>query len=68
MLSTNCFPTYASARLDLMNMWNSAVEGQASLAKGSSLTILEKHQARMKTPIPDNIGCQYASEYCINYW
>jgi tetratricopeptide (TPR) repeat protein len=68
LLSNNCFPTYASARLDLMNMWNSAVEGQAALAKGSSLTILEKHQARMKTPIPDNIGCQYASEYCTNYW
>jgi len=68
MLSGNCFPTYASARLDLMNMWNSAVEGQASLVQGSPVTILEKHQARMKTPIPDNIGCQYASEYCINYW
>jgi tetratricopeptide (TPR) repeat protein len=68
LLGSNCFPTYASARLDLMNMWNSAVEGQASLVKGSSLSILEKHQARMKDPIPDNIGCQYASEYCINYW
>eukprot|EP01038_Epipyxis_sp_PR26KG_P014959 gene14959-20124_t len=69
ILSKNCFPTYAKARDDLMNMWNNAVVGVAQLAKGSvGLTNVEKHQARVKSPIPDNIGCQYASEYCTNYW
>jgi len=63
VLSKNCFPTYASSRLDLMSLWNSAVEGKAG-AKDA----LQRHRARMSTPIPDNIGCQYASEYCINYW
>lgn len=63
LLSKNCFPTYANSRLDLMNLWNNAVEGKAG-AKNA----LQRHRARMSTPIPDNIGCQYASEYCINYW
>lgn len=69
-LSKECFPTYASARLDLMNMWNLAVEGIAKKEKGgkSDLTPKEAHQARIKDPIPDNIGCQYASMYCTNYW
>jgi len=63
MLGSNCFPTYAKARDDLMNMWNTAVEGKAG-----AVSILERHQARMRNRIPDNIGCQYASEYCDNYW
>lgn len=63
MLSSNCFPTYAKARDDLMAMWNTAVEGKAG-----ATSILARHQARMQTRIPDNIGCQYASEYCNNYW
>lgn len=71
VLGKNCFPTYAKARDDLMNMWNTAVEGVAQQAKGADsapLTTVELHQARMSNPIPDNIGCQYASEYCMNYW
>lgn len=68
LLSVNCFPTYAKARSDLMSFWNSAVEGIAKTKKGTELTYVEKHQARMSNRIPDNIGCQYASEYCINYW
>jgi len=67
-LSAHCFPTYAKARSDLMAMWQQSVEGKAAQAAGRSLTTVERHRARMSTPIPDNIGCQYASEYCMNYW
>jgi len=67
-LSSHCFPTYAKARDDLMNMWNTVVMGEAEVAKGSALTNVEKHQARISNKIPENIGCQYASEYCTNYW
>jgi hypothetical protein len=65
MLSSHCFPTYAKARDDLMSMWNACSEGKAELAKGSKLTALEKHRARLSSPIPENIGCQYASEVCM---
>jgi len=67
-LGSHCFPTYAKARDDLMNMWNTVTIGQAELVKGASLTTVEKHQARIQNKIPENIGCQYASEYCQNYW
>lgn len=63
ILGANCFPTYAKARDDLMNMWNEAVMGVAQQQKGAvPLTYVEQHQARVGHPIPDNIGCQYASE------
>lgn len=45
-----------------MSMWNEAQEGIAKQKKGAELTYVEKHRARMDHPIPDNIGCQYASE------
>ena len=51
-----------------MVFWNDAVMGIAQVKKGSALTNVEKHQARINNKIPDNIGCQYASEYCTNYW
>ncbi|RYH22573.1 hypothetical protein EON65_19030, partial [archaeon] len=62
LLSSHCFPTYAKARDDLMSMWNQASEGIAAQKKGTALTPVERHQARMQNRIPDNIGCQYASE------
>jgi hypothetical protein len=65
ILGANCFPTYAKARDDLMNMWNQAVMGVAAQSKGSPLTYVEQHQARVSHPIPDNIGCQYASEVSL---
>jgi len=68
LLQKHCFPTYAAARDDLMDMWNDVVERQASLKKGSELSPREAHQARIQDPIPDNIGCVYATEYCLNYW
>lgn len=63
ILSTNCFPTYATERLDLMNLWNLAVE-----SKANARTQLEKHIARTENPIPRNIGCYKGSKYCLNYW
>ena len=48
-----------------MSMWNEAQEGIAKQKKGAELTYVEKHRARMDHPIPDNIGCQYASEVMI---
>jgi hypothetical protein len=68
MLGSHCFPTYAKARDDLMNMWNAASEGIAAQKKGTALTRVEAHQVRTQNPVPDNIGCQYASKYCTNYW
>lgn len=71
ILGKNCFPTYAKARSDLMDMWNKCSEGLYLQKKGgNSLSILEKHIARTlpENKIPDNIGCQYASMYCTNYW
>jgi len=68
LLQTHCFPTFAKARDTLMSMWNEAQEGIAKQKKGSELTYVEKHRARVDHPIPDNIGCQYASAYCANYW
>jgi hypothetical protein len=68
ILGKNCFPTYAKARDDLINMWNSAQEGLAKQQKSassgmpSSLNALERHQARVRNPPPENIGCQYAAE------
>ena len=69
ILSSNCFPTFAKARDNLMSMWNRAQEGIALVNNGGvPLTPVQKHQARLNNPIPDNIGCQYASEFCANYW
>ena len=51
-----------------MDMWNEVQEGIAAQKKGSELTNVEKHQARVQHRVPDNIGCQYASEYCDSYW
>lgn len=70
ILGKECFPTYGSARSDLMDMWNTAQVGIAQQKKGhdAELTNVEKHQARVRNPVPENIGCKYASEYCDSYW
>ncbi len=69
VLGKNCFPTYAKARDDLMNMWNEATEGFALQKKGGegSLNALERHRARVANPVPENIGCQYASEVTLPF-
>lgn len=61
-LASHCFPTYAKARDDLMTMWGNVVMAIAEEKKGTPLTYVEKHQARMADKIPENIGCQYASK------
>ena len=63
LLSSNCFPTFATDRTSLMTLWTSAVEKRAG-----AMTELEKHVARIETPIPRNIGCNKGSKYCLNYW
>lgn len=76
ILSEECFPTYAGARDDLVNLWHKTVEGiyrdkKYPPSKNSpqpSLLAVDRHRARMDSPVPSNIGCQYASEYCIDYW
>eukprot|EP00595_Chromulina_sp_UTEXLB2642_P002837 CAMPEP_0196761940 /NCGR_PEP_ID=MMETSP1095-20130614/1254_1 /TAXON_ID=96789 ORGANISM="Chromulina nebulosa, Strain UTEXLB2642" /NCGR_SAMPLE_ID=MMETSP1095 /ASSEMBLY_ACC=CAM_ASM_000446 /LENGTH=720 /DNA_ID=CAMNT_0042112063 /DNA_START=58 /DNA_END=2220 /DNA_ORIENTATION=- len=69
ILQSECFPTYAKARSDLMSLWNEVIIGQAMVeSQVDSLSAVEKHRIRMNDPIPKNIGCQYASEYCLNYW
>jgi len=68
ILGSECFPTYAKARSDLQDMWNDAQEGIAMMKKGTTLTNVEKHRARVEHPVPENIGCQYAAEYCNTYW
>jgi hypothetical protein len=68
LLGKHCFPTYGSARDDLMRMWHDSQNGLAAAAKGAPLTGVEAHQVRIKHKVPENIGCQYASEFCIDYW
>ena len=63
ILSNNCFPTYATERIDLMNLWNLAV-----VSKAKAVSQLEQHIARTENPIPRNIGCYKGSKYCLNYW
>jgi hypothetical protein len=48
---THCFPTYAKARDDLMNMWNTVVMEQAEDSNGMPLTNVEKHQARINNKV-----------------
>ena len=63
ILSSNCFPTYASDRSTLMTLWNQAVEGKAQ-----AVSEKDKYLARKNNPIPRNIGCNKGSKYCLNYW
>lgn len=45
-----------------MSMWNTAVVALAQQQTDTTLTYVQKHQIRVKNPVPENIGCQYASE------
>merc|ERR1712216_684261 len=49
-----CFPTLASERANLMELWFRAVELRAN-----ATTPLERWRARTDTPVPRNIGCPY---------
>ena len=45
-----------------MSMWNSAVVGLAQQQAPEPLSYADKHRVRVANPVPENIGCQYASE------
>jgi len=68
ILANSCFPTYASDRIDLMRMWNTAQELRSEVTRGRKLTTTEAHQIRRQNPVPRNIGCPYGGFYCDNYW
>jgi hypothetical protein len=38
------------------------------LHSGRALTPLEMHHTRLQFPVPRNVGCQYATDYCATYW
>ena len=52
-----CFPTYASDRTDLMDLWRRAQELKAEIEAGESLSALRLKQVREANPVPANIGC-----------
>eukprot|EP00824_Muranothrix_gubernata_P026555 TRINITY_DN939_c2_g3_i1.p1 TRINITY_DN939_c2_g3~~TRINITY_DN939_c2_g3_i1.p1 ORF type:complete len:750 (-),score=131.17 TRINITY_DN939_c2_g3_i1:61-2310(-) len=68
LLGKECFPTYASDRRDLMNMWNQANVLREAARLGRPLTPLEERNVRLAHPVPPNIGCPYGADYCANYW
>ena len=63
LLSSNCFPTYATDRQYLMTLWVAATEGLTN-----AQSALDKHRTHMAMPIPENIGCSKGSKWCLNYW
>eukprot|EP01065_Artemidia_motanka_P027606 TRINITY_DN327_c0_g1_i1.p1 TRINITY_DN327_c0_g1~~TRINITY_DN327_c0_g1_i1.p1 ORF type:complete len:748 (+),score=87.00 TRINITY_DN327_c0_g1_i1:87-2330(+) len=67
-LSTSCFPTFGRARDQLGNLWYAAQLGKAESAAQRKLTPVESHKLRKQWPIPQNIGCAYATLFCENYW
>lgn len=58
--AAGCFPTLASARSALMNLWNGAQAARAvSENGGQPLTPWQQRQLRVMKPVPRNIGCPY---------
>jgi len=68
MLLGNCFPTFGRARDSLVSLWKVAVVGEAEQQAGRVLTPVEAHKARKSRPVPRNVGCAYATQYCEEYW
>mmetsp|Transcript_10437 Transcript_10437/g.22914 ORF Transcript_10437/g.22914 Transcript_10437/m.22914 type:complete len:795 (+) Transcript_10437:25-2409(+) len=68
ILSENCFPTFGRARDNLVSLWKVAVVGLAEKQAARVLTPAEAHKARKLRPVPRNIGCAYATQYCEEYW
>ena len=54
-----CFPTYASERKQLMDLWNAAQLARAEAGKGRPLSAFERRNLRVAIPAPRNIGCPY---------
>lgn len=58
--AAGCFPTLASERSQLMDLWNAAMVLKAEEANGNkSLTAFELRNVRVSNPVPRNIGCPY---------
>ena len=58
--AAGCFPTLASERAQLMNLWNAAMVIKAEQANGGrALTDFEARNVRVNNPVPRNIGCPY---------
>jgi len=68
ILQENCFPTIASARPVLENMWLQAVVMRQTIIANRTLTPAEARNTRIKYPVPRNIGCTYGASFCSNYW
>ena len=51
ILRTHCFPTYGSARQDLINLWLHATYLEEETRKGAPLTLMERVRIRRR------IGC-----------
>jgi len=57
-----CFPTYASARSQLMDLWVQAQMAKAAAAAGGRpLTPWEQRNVRVGAPVPRNIGCPFGA-------
>ena len=58
--AAGCFPTLASARSVLMQLWNGAQAARAQSENGGKpLSAWELRQLRVSRPVPRNIGCPY---------
>lgn len=58
--AAGCFPTLASARVTLMDIWHAATALRAVQANGGvPLTNFEARNVRVQNPVPRNIGCPY---------
>ena len=68
ILQRGCFPTLGRGRDVLVSLWEGLVVANKSLAVGRSLSGVEAHRARQASPVPQNIGCPYATLYCDQYW
>ena len=58
--AVGCFPTLASARVTLMQVWHAATALRAVEANGGApLSAFQAAQVRVQNPVPRNIGCPY---------
>ena len=58
--AAGCFPTLASARDKLMDLWNGAQVARAVEANGGrNLSAWERRELMVHFPVPRNIGCPY---------
>ena len=68
ILESNCFPTYASFRTIIRSLWYDGVVMRESIKLGRDLNRSEAHKVRRANPVPENIGCVYGEDFCLEYW